>query len=179
MPGSLLEALYLYLLSLYHLWGTDKVNNMPSVIQLLGSWVRIWIWVLMALKPIVFNHVLLFSKWQFCILFTIRYSPKGQNDLYSCNRGVNGEGNGAPLQYSCLENPMDGGAWQAAVHEVAELGTTEWLHFHFSLSCTGEGNGNPLQYSCLENPREPSRPPSMGSHRVEHNWSNLAAAAEA
>ena len=30
---------------------------------------------------------------------------------------------------------------------------TEWLHFHFSLSCIGEGNGNPLQYSCLENPR--------------------------
>ena len=32
--------------------------------------------------------------------------------------------------------------------------TTEWLHFHFSLSCIGEGNGNPLQYSCLENPRD-------------------------
>ena len=32
--------------------------------------------------------------------------------------------------------------------------TTEWLHFHFSLSCTGEGNGNPLQCSCLENPRD-------------------------
>ena len=34
-----------------------------------------------------------------------------------------------------------------------ELDTTEWLHFHFSLSCIGEGNGNPLQCSCLENPR--------------------------
>ena len=32
--------------------------------------------------------------------------------------------------------------------------TTEWLHFHFSLSFTGEGNGNPLQGSCLENPRD-------------------------
>ena len=32
--------------------------------------------------------------------------------------------------------------------------TTEWLHFHFSLSCIGEGNGNPLQCSCLENPRD-------------------------
>ena len=31
--------------------------------------------------------------------------------------------NGTPLQYSCLENPMDGGAWQAAVHEVAKSGT--------------------------------------------------------
>ena len=85
-----------------------------------------------------------------------------------------GEGNGTPLQYSCLENPMDRGAWWAAVHGVAEQ-----LHFHFSLSCIGEGNGNPLQCSCLENPRdgEPGGLPSLGSHRVGHDWSDLAAAA--
>ena len=35
-----------------------------------------------------------------------------------------------------------------------ESDTTEWLHFHLSLSCIGEGNGNPLQCSCLENPRD-------------------------
>ena len=46
-----------------------------------------------------------------------------------------GEGNGTPLQYSCLENPMDGGAWKAAVHGVAEdqtrlRGFTFIFHFH-------------------------------------------------
>ena len=56
--------------------------------------------------------------------------------------------------------------------------TTEWLHFHFSLSYIGEGNGNPLQCSCLENPRdrEPGGLPSIGSHRVGHDWSDLAIA---
>ena len=36
-----------------------------------------------------------------------------------------GAGHGNPLQHSCLENPMDRGAWRAAVHETAELDTTE------------------------------------------------------
>ena len=59
-----------------------------------------------------------------------------------------------------------------------ELDTTEHLHFHFSLSCIGEGNGNPLQCSCLENPRDGGAwwAASMGSHKVRHDWSDLAAA---
>ena len=61
-----------------------------------------------------------------------------------------------------------------------ELDTIERLDFHFSLSCIGEGNGNPLQCSCLENPRDGAGwLPSMGSHRVGHDWSDLAAAAAA
>ena len=48
---------------------------------------------------------------------------------------INREGNGTPLQYSCLENPMDGGAWWAAVHGVAKSQTrlnnfTFTFHFH-------------------------------------------------
>ena len=42
-----------------------------------------------------------------------------------------GEGNGNPLQYSCLENPMDGWAWRAAAHGVTEWDTTERRHCHF------------------------------------------------
>ena len=50
-------------------------------------------------------------------------------------KAINGEGNGTPLQYSCLENPMDGGAWWAAVHGVAKSRTrlsdfTFTFHFH-------------------------------------------------
>jgi len=60
-----------------------------------------------------------------------------------------GEGNGTPLQYSCLENRMDGGTWWAAVHGV-ETDFTLTFPFH----CIGEGNGSPLQCSCLENPRD-------------------------
>ena len=52
------------------------------------------------------------------------------------------------------ENPMDGEAWWAAVHGVANSQTRLHFHFHFSLSCIGEGNGNQLQCSCLENPRD-------------------------
>ena len=63
-----------------------------------------------------------------------------------------GEGNGNPLQYSCLENPVDRGAWWAAVYGVAQSQTQlKWLSMH---ACIGEGNGNPLQYSRLENPRD-------------------------
>ena len=66
-----------------------------------------------------------------------------------------GEGNGNPLQCSCLENPMDGGAWWAAVYGVAKS-RTQLNDFTFFLSVVpcGEGNGNPLQCSCLENPMD-------------------------
>ena len=63
-----------------------------------------------------------------------------------------GEGNGYPLQYSCLENPRDRRAWWAAIYGVAQSWT--WLKQLSMHACIGEGNGNPLQYSCLENPMD-------------------------
>ena len=78
----------------------------------------------------------------------------GQKQLRS-HSASQGEGNGTPLQYSCLENSMDRGACLAASPwGREESDTTERLHFHFSLSCIGERNGSPLQCSCLENPRD-------------------------
>ena len=56
-----------------------------------------------------------------------------------------GEGNGNPRQYSCLEDPVDRGAWWAAVHRVAQSQTR--LKRFSMHACIGEGNGNPVQYS--------------------------------
>ena len=58
-----------------------------------------------------------------------------------------------------------------------ESDTTEWLHFHFSLSCIAEGNSNPLQCSCLENPGDRGAwlAAVYGFRRVGHDWSDLAA----
>ena len=61
------------------------------------------------------NHHLLIAVITVLFTTTTRFL-KGSDEL-------NGEGNGTPLQYSCLENPRDGGAWWAAVHGVAQSGT--------------------------------------------------------
>ena len=94
--------------------------------------------------------------------FSHRHMSRSKAGTVSCSSlclfsSVHGEGSGTPLQYPCLENSMDGGAWWAAVHGVAKSRTRLsdfTFTFHFSLSCIGEGNGNPLHYSCLENPRD-------------------------
>ena len=91
-----------------------------------------------------------------------------------------GEGDGTPLRYSCLETPMDGGAWRGTVHGVTKSQT--WLS-NFTLT---------FYYHALEKAMAPHSSTlawklpwteelggllSLGSHRVGHNWSDLAAAA--
>ena len=83
-----------------------------------------------------------------------------------------GEGNGTPLQYSCLENPMDRGAWWAAVHGVsksrAPLSNFTFTFYFHALEKEMATHSSILG---LENPRdgEPDGLPSMGLHRVRHD----------
>ena len=85
---------------------------------------------------------------------------------------TSGEGNGTPLQYSCLENPMDGGAWKAAVHGVAEGQTrlrdfTFTFHFHaFEKEMTTHSSVLAWRIPGMG---EPGGLSSVGSHRVGHD----------
>ena len=108
-----------------------------------------------------------------------------------------GEGNGNPVQCSCLENPRDWGAWWAAVSGVAQSRTLlKWLSSFpggsvvknlpanagdmglnpgLERSHRGE-NGNPLQYSCLGNPVDRGAwwaIQSIGSQRIRHDWATF------
>ena len=83
-----------------------------------------------------------------------------------------GEGNGTPLQYSCLENPMDGEAWWAAVHGVARSRTRLsdfpfTFHFH-ALEKEMATHSSVLAWR-IPGTGEPGGLPSMGSHRVGHD----------
>ena len=83
-----------------------------------------------------------------------------------------GEGNGTPLQYCCLDDPMDGGAWWAAVHGVAKSLTrpsnfTFTFHFH-ALEKEMATHLSVLAWR-IPGMREPGRLASVGSHRVGHN----------
>ena len=82
--------------------------------------------------------------------------------------------------YSCLENPMDWGAWKAAVHGVAE-GRTRLSDLTFTFGFHALQKEMAAHSSVLDwripGTGEPGGLPSMGSHRVEHDWSDSAAAA--
>ena len=83
-----------------------------------------------------------------------------------------GEGNGNPLQYSCLENSMDRGTWQASVHGVtnSRSGLSDFTFtFHFrTLEKEMATHSSALAWR-IPGTGEPGGLPSMGSHRVGHD----------
>ena len=92
--------------------------------------------------------------------------------LFNLTMSLAREGNGTPLQYSCLENPVDGGAWRPAVHGVAEGQTrlsnfTLTFHFH-ALEKEMATHSSVLAWR-IPGTGKPGGLPSMGSHRVEHD----------
>ena len=93
-----------------------------------------------------------------------------RNPVTDCELGS--EGDGTPLQYSCLENPMDGGAWWAAVHGVSKSQTRLsdfpfTFHFH-SLEKEMATHSSVLAWR-IPGTEEPGGLPSLGSHRVGHD----------
>ena len=124
----------------------------------------------------------IFQTQGLCLLWLLHWQadslplePPGQSiqPVYICPNVLQfGEGNGTPLQYSCLENPMDGGAWWAALHGVAKSWT--WLsdftftfHFH-ALEKEMATHSSVLAWR-IPGTGEPRGLPSMGSHRVRHD----------
>ena len=96
----------------------------------------------------------------------------GRGSFPKLDKEVLGQGNGTRLQYFCLENPMDGGAWLAAVHVVAK----SWARlsdftftFHFyALEKEMATHSNVLAWR-IPGMGEPGGLPSMGLHRVGHD----------
>ena len=97
---------------------------------------------------------------------------KKQSLVQMIDEDAFGEGNGTPLQYSCLENPMGGGAWQAAVHGVAKSQAqlsafTFTFHFH-ALKKEMETHSSVLAWR-IPGTGEHGGLPSMELHSVGHD----------
>jgi len=99
---------------------------------------------------------------------------------------LNGEGIGTPLQYSCLVNPMDGGAWKAAVHGVAEGRTrlsnfTFTFHFHAlekewqptPVFLPGESQGRGILVGCRLWGRTESDTPEVTQQQQSIVWESV------
>ena len=166
---------------------TVKTDGQDRTIRIFPeSWDLCWIFIL---------KVFFFNCWtmvdlQCCVNFY--YTAKlynihilfhyglSQDIKYSPLCYIVREGNGTPLQYSCLENPLDGGAWWAAVHGLARSQTrlSDFpFTFHFHALEKEMATHSSVRAWRIPGTGEPGGLLSMGSHRIGHDWSDLAAAA--
>ena len=106
------------------------------------------------------------------VLEVLARAIRQKKEINSIQVGKDGEGNGTPLQYFCLENPMDGGAWWAAVHGVSRS-WTRLNDFTFSFlfhALEKEMAAHPSVLAWrIPGTGEPGVLPSLGSHRVGHD----------
>ena len=115
----------------------------------------------------VFVHVVCMFAYVFVVCMSVMYVY-----MYLCMLCMFvGEGKGTPLQYSCLENPMEGGAWWAAVHGIAKSRTrlsdfTFTFHFH-ALEKEMATHSSVLAWR-IPGTGELGGLTSMGSYRVGH-----------
>ena len=141
-----------------------------------GDWLTEY-WFLNTLSNTNFNWCSPFNtNEEFHVNLWEENSPS--NNKQGIYNLILGEGSGTPLQYSCLENSMDGGAWWAAVHGVAKSRTRLsdfpfTFHFH-ALEKEMATHSSVLAWR-IPGTGEPGGLPSMGSPRVGHDWSDLAA----
>ena len=123
-------------------------------------------------RNVTFSFFFLFSAMP-CSLQNLSSPQHRQNfqGIPKCNLYIR-EGNGTPLQYSCLENPMDRGTWQAAVHEIAKNRTrlsNFTFTFHFHALETEMATHSSVPVWRIPGTEEPGRRLSMGSQRVRHD----------
>ena len=195
---NLIEILPRTVLKIYVIW-ENKVN-----LEVISS--KLWLWVMQKLNSSQRIYTQKGLAWHFGKTLgeltnnTINKSkilsnrgsswPRNQTPgllpcrqiLFWATRESHREGNGNPLQYSCLENPMGRRAQWAAVHGVAKSWTrlsdfTFTFHFH-ALEKEMATHSSVLAWR-IPGTAEPGGLPSMGQHRVRHDWSDLAAAAAA
>ena len=118
------------------------------------------------IKP---NH-LHYKQILHCLRHQSSIWPGFKSSCLGIYRRIFGEGNGTPLQHSCLENPMDGGAWWAAVHGVAKSWTRlSHFTFHFHALEKEMATHSSVLAWRIPGMGEPGGLPSMGWHRVGHD----------
>ena len=148
----------------------------PLVVKI--PWRREWLFTPVFLPEVLHGqkHLVGYSPWS-CKELDM---TEQLSHVYIYISFFMGEGNGTPLQYCCPKNPMDGRAWWAAVQGVAKSQArlsdfTFTFHFH-ALEKEMETHSSVLAWR-IPWTEKPGRLQSMGSHRVGHDWSDLAAAA--